>query len=68
MKRCPKCGHDEFRVIVTVRQIWNVDESGDCIDVEDDCLEVIHRPGDMDFWSCDRCNHTDRGSEFNVED
>lgn len=67
MKRCPKCGHDEFRVIVTVSQIWNVDENGDCIDMEDDCLDVIHNPGDMDFWSCSRCNYTDRGSEFNYD-
>lgn len=68
MKRCPKCGHNEFQVEVLIKQIWNVDENGDRVSIEDDCSAVYHKPGDLlGLWTCNECGHTDYGCEFNVE-
>ncbi len=68
MKRCPKCGYEEFYVIAHVTQDWLVNNNGNFLDVIDDCVEVTHFPDDMDIWECAKCFYSDRGSAFNVKE
>ena len=68
MKRCPKCGAMSFVVTAHVTQDWVVDENGDFINCEDDCVEVTHFPDDTDFWTCNNCGHYDIGTAFNVQE
>lgn len=65
MKKCPICGGTNFFVSVHVVQDWLVDENGNWIDTENDCVEVTHRPDDIDWWQCANCGYEDRGKEFN---
>lgn len=66
MKRCPKCGAMSFYVTAHVAQDWVVDENGDWIRTEDDCVEVTHFPNDDDVWDCANCGFSAAGKEFNV--
>lgn len=66
MKRCPKCGAMSFYVTAHVTQDWVVDENGDWIRTEDDCIEVTHFPNDDDVWDCANCGFSAAGKEFNV--
>lgn len=66
MKRCPKCGAMSFYVTAHVTQDWVVDENGDWIRTEDDCVEVTHFPNDDDVWDCANCGFSAAGKEFNV--
>ena len=65
-KRCPKCGAMSFYVTAHVTQDWVVDENGDWIRTEDDCVEVTHFPNDDDIWDCANCGFSAAGEEFNV--
>ena len=51
MKRCPKCGCEEFYVTAHVVQDWIVDCNGDYIKTTEDCVEVAHYPKDDDIWT-----------------
>lgn len=66
MKRCPKCGAMSFYATVHVTQDWVVDENGDWIRTENDCVEVTHFPNDDDVWDCANCGFSAAGKEFNV--
>lgn len=68
MKRCPKCGCEEFHVTAHVVQEWLVDCNGDYIDTFDDCVEVTHYPKDDDIWVCNECMYIAEGDEFNVKE
>ena len=60
---CPKCGAKAFSVTAHVTQDWVVDENGDFIKCENDCVEVTHRPDDEDVWSCYNCDWSGAGQE-----
>ncbi len=66
MKRCPKCGGQEFLVTAHVTQGWKVDEDGAFIECTNECEEVTHTPDDDDVWVCAKCGHDAAGSEFNI--
>jgi len=66
MKRCPKCGCEEFFVGAHVVQEWKVDCNGDFMEVTEDCIEVAHFPDDEDLWYCASCGHSAAGEEFNI--
>jgi len=68
MKKCPKCGCETFYATAHVTQDWKMDNYGDFIETEDDCIEVLHYPNDMDIWSCADCYYEDRGAAFNVKE
>ena len=68
MKRCPQCGHTEFLVTAHVTQDWRVDENGDYIITEIDCVDVTHWPDDDDIWECTKCGYSDPGDQFNVKE
>ena len=68
MKRCPKCGADSFFVIVHITQDWCVDGNGEFLECADDCIDIIHKPDDIDLWECATCGYEDRGAAFNVKD
>lgn len=68
MKRCPECGYENFYVIARVTQMWMVDQDGDFIQTEDDCVAVTHYPNDKDTWICAHCTYENLGSAFNVQD
>jgi len=65
MKQCPKCGAKSFCVTAHVVQEWVVDEYGDFISSNDDCVEVTHFPDDNDIWDCNNCGYSACGREFN---
>lgn len=52
---CPKCGGKTFETTAHVCQSWTVNEDGDFIAVQDDCLEVTHEPDDDNIWMCIKC-------------
>lgn len=66
MKRCPKCGGEQFYVSAHVVQDWTVDANGDFIKVNNDCIEVTHFPDDEDVWDCAKCGYSASGQEFNI--
>ena len=68
MKRCPKCGCEEFYVTAHVVQDWLVDCNGDYVETVDDCIEVAHYPKDDDIWTCKKCNYEAEGNEFNAKE
>ena len=67
-KRCPVCGSRRFITIGHVAQEWLVDEGGLCLEVLDDCVNIIHEAGDTDIWRCVQCGYHDAGKYFNVEE
>lgn len=65
MKRCPKCGGEEFLVTQHVAQTISVDGNGNFLKEISSCDEVTHRANDDDIWVCANCNYNAAGSEFN---
>ena len=59
MKRCPKCGGEEFLVTQHVAQTISVDGNGNFLKEISSCDEVTHRAND------ENCNYNAAGSEFN---
>ena len=68
MKRCPKCGCEEFYIDVHVVQGWLVDSDGDYITTTDECVCISHKPNDFDIWECKHCGYDDVGYVFNIEE
>ena len=68
IKRCPVCGGDLFVTTAHVLQEWLVNESGYCLDVVDDCLDISYEPDDDNIWTCYKCGYDAGGREFNVEE
>ena len=68
MKRCMKCGFEEFCVDAHVVQNWLVDTNGEYIATMDKFVAVSHAPNDDDIWVCKRCGHAAIGYAFNVEE
>jgi len=68
IKRCPRCGGNEFVVYGHVVQKWLVNKFGLCQKVLDDCIEVTHDPTDNDIWTCKKCCISAKGEYFNVEE
>jgi len=52
---CPRCGGTKFETTAHVMQAWEVNESGEFIDVIVDCLQVTHKPDDGNIWTCTKC-------------
>ena len=67
MKRCPKCGGQEFCVTAHVTQDWIVDENGTFQRTVAECVEVLHQPDNDDVWTCNKCGFDAAGSEFEVK-
>lgn len=68
MKRCPKCGCEEFYVNAHVVQGWLVDSDGEYIATSEECVAVSHEPSDDDLWKCKKCGYDAQGYVFNVEE
>ena len=68
MKRCPKCGCEEFYVNARVVQGWLVDSNGEYIATSEECVAVTYEPSDIDTWECKHCSYSDAGYVFNVEE
>lgn len=66
MKKCPKCGHEEFIVSAHVVQDWLVDKYGTFEKEICACTDVAHFPDDDDLWTCDKCGYEAEGSKFNI--
>lgn len=66
MKKCPKCGYNEFKVNAHTVETWLVDEDGDYITTTNSCVEVSHYPNDDDLWECAKCGYQDAGKKFEV--
>jgi ribosomal protein L37AE/L43A len=64
MKRCPKCGNNQFLVTAHVVQEWIVDEYGEFVEVTSECLEVAHFPDNEDLWQCSKCGYEAAGAKF----
>lgn len=47
-----------------VTQDWEVNMEGNFIREVESCVEVIHKPGDDDIWTCSKCGHQDAGETF----
>ena len=67
MKKCPKCGCEEFIVSAHVVQTWVVDKNGNFERVSEDCTDVTHAPDNDDMWTCAECGHYDSGNAFEIE-
>lgn len=53
---CPNNeNHDRFTTTAHVMQEWVVDDSGEFIDVLEDCLQVTHKPDVGNLWTCQEC-------------
>ena len=53
---CPTSpDHKTFSTTAHVSQLWEVDESGDFLNVIEDCLDVSHRPDSGNLWECQIC-------------
>lgn len=65
-KRCPACGGTEFIATAHVTQTWRVDGDGGFLDQVTACDDVLHRPDDIDIWTCAACGRSGPGSAFNV--
>ena len=68
MKKCPKCGCQEFYITNHVLQDWLVDGDGKYIRTEDECIEVTHFADDADWWQCADCGYDATGEKFEVKD
>lgn len=68
MKRCPKCGAEEFAVTQHVTQTVIVDGDEQFVKEISSCDEVTHRADDDDIWVCNKCGHDAPGREFNVKE
>lgn len=62
--RCPECGGMNFYVTCHVTQEWVVDEKGDFLECNDDCMEVMHYPDENDIFDCKDCGYSAEGREF----
>lgn len=67
-KKCPKCGSKKFLVTAHVAQDWIVDEDGEFVACQEECVEVVHKPDDDDIWHCKNCGYDAAGSEFCVKE
>lgn len=65
--RCPKCGAESFEVTAIVKQAWRIDCNGTFLQSLDECLDVVHYPGDDDTWDCANCGFSGKGRKFRVE-
>ena len=68
MKKCPKCGCQEFYVTNHVLQDWLVDGNGEYIQTEDSCVEVTHFADDADWWQCADCGYDATGMVFEAKE
>lgn len=68
MKRCPKCGGNEFEVTQHVTQSVIVDGNGNFIREVSSCDDVTHFADDDDIWGCTNCGYSAAGTEFNITD
>ena len=64
MKKCPKCGGNEFKVNAHVVQTWLLDENGDFIECVKDDVAVAHFPDNNDLWTCKKCSYKSTGNNF----
>lgn len=67
MKRCPKCGCEEFIVTQHVTQTIVVNSEGNFIKEVSACDDIVHRADDDDIWQCNKCGYDAAGHEFNVK-
>lgn len=57
MYKCPKSkNHKEFLVTTHVTQDWLVDEAGNFMKCESECVEVLVSPGRDVLGICKECN------------
>lgn len=49
---CPNGCKDGFFTTAHIMQEWKVDEEGNFIELEQDCLEVTSSPQDENIWTC----------------
>lgn len=68
MKKCPKCGCEEFYVTAHVVEEWLVDADGHYIEATGPALEVVHYPDNEDIWVCVECGYDDAGSTFEIKE
>lgn len=68
MKRCPKCGCEEFYTNAHIVQGWLVDKDGYYIATSEECVCVAHDPDDDGMWECKRCGYSAAGEVFNVKE
>ena len=68
MKRCPKCGCEEFYINAHVVEEWRVDKNGEFIALSESCLDVIYEATDIDDWECAKCRHVAAGYEFEIKE
>ncbi len=47
--------HSRFCTVAHVAQTWEVDSSGEFVDVVTDCDEVVARPRPYNSWQCMEC-------------
>lgn len=66
-KKCPACGGTEFIVTAHVTQTWRVNGDGGFLNQVTDCDDVLHRPDDIDIWTCAACGRNGPGATFNVQ-
>ena len=53
---CPKNPkHKKFITTAHVMQLWVVDEHGEFIRCEDECMEVTNGPDPCNTWTCAIC-------------
>lgn len=68
MKRCPKCGCEEFYVDAHIVETWLVDGNGEYILTKESCVGVAHEPNDYDIWECAKCGYFADGYVFNIKE
>lgn len=68
MRICPNCRGNRFLAKAQVVQEWLIDECDLCIEVTDDCVAIVHDPGDNDIWVCRKCGFTSVGADFYVDE
>lgn len=66
MKKCPKCGCEQFIVSQHVTQTVLVDGNGMFLKELLSCDEVTHSADDVDLWECNSCGLEAAGAAFNV--
>ena len=66
MKRCPRCGYNEFATTVHTIQEWIVDEEGNLIKCIDCCAAITNSPNNNAVWVCLKCDYYGFGKEFEV--
>lgn len=65
--KCPVCGAMSFCATAHVTQDWVVDERGDFLGCNDDCIEVVHYPDESDIFDCNNCGYSAEGRAFVTE-